>query len=423
MQSRNTADKQLTAAMGKLVLRATSSLDEPTENSSRIVLSAAADNVTADFVFESPRIAKKTNVDPELAGSSEVHVDKLMRKPSSRRTIRRRTLKISRETDGRQFRLEQFNWLKTVGTGTFGRVVLCEDSAVKDDTTPKYFAMKILRIRDVLRLKQVEHINNEKSILERLNHPFIVNLFWTKHDTSNLYMLLEYAPGGELFSYLRSVRRFSSGTAMFYAAEIILALEYLHERSIVYRDLKPENLLLDAEGHIKVTDFGFAKEINERIAYTLCGTPDYLAPEIILGRGYNKGVDYWAFGILCYEMLVGHPPFFSDNPMGIYEKILDGLVRWPKTMDLVAKDLIKKLLAGDRTKRLGCMKEGVGEIKSHKWFRPINWTSCYERKLEPPYVPKVSHPGDARNFDDYPEDWSDTDSSVTEDQLAIFQDF
>ncbi|GAU95608.1 hypothetical protein RvY_07198-3 [Ramazzottius varieornatus] len=264
MQSRNTADKQLTAAMGKLVLRATSSLDEPTENSSRIVLSAAADNVTADFVFESPRIAKKTNVDPELAGSSEVHVDKLMRKPSSRRTIRRRTLKISRETDGRQFRLEQFNWLKTVGTGTFGRVVLCEDSAVKDDTTPKYFAMKILRIRDVLRLKQVEHINNEKSILERLNHPFIVNLFWTKHDTSNLYMLLEYAPGGELFSYLRSVRRFSSGTAMFYAAEIILALEYLHERSIVYRDLKPENLLLDAEGHIKVTDFGFAKEINER---------------------------------------------------------------------------------------------------------------------------------------------------------------
>ncbi|OQV20733.1 Protein kinase DC2 [Hypsibius exemplaris] len=396
----------------------------------RIVLSAT-DNVCADFVFESPRTAaassanKKTvtatatvtTATEEVIGS-DVHVERLFRKPSVRRTVRRRPV---RKAD-REFKLGQFNWLKTVGTGTFGRVVLCEDATVKDDKTPKFFAMKILRIRDVLRLKQVEHIKDEKSILEQLDHPFIVKLFWSKHDSANLYMLLEYAPGGELFSYLRSVRRFSSGAAMFYAAEIILALEYLHERFIVYRDLKPENLLLDSQGHIKVTDFGFAKEISDR-TWTLCGTPEYLAPEIIQSRGYNKAVDYWAFGILCYEMLVGHPPFYSDNPIEVYQKILDGKIRWPKQIDLVAKDLIKKLLATDRTKRLGNMKNGVEDIKNHRWFRPINWASCLERNLEPPYVPKVGHPGDARNFDDYPEDWSDTDSTVTAEELQIFQDF
>ncbi|OQV20732.1 Protein kinase DC2 [Hypsibius exemplaris] len=444
----------------------------------RIVLSAT-DNVCADFVFESPRTAaassanKKTvtatatvtTATEEVIGS-DVHVERLFRKPSVRRTVRRRPV---RKAD-REFKLGQFNWLKTVGTGTFGRVVLCEDATVKDDKTPKFFAMKILRIRDVLRLKQVEHIKDEKSILEQLDHPFIVKLFWSKHDSANLYMLLEYAPGGELFSYLRSVRRFSSGAAMFYAAEIILALEYLHERFIVYRDLKPENLLLDSQGHIKVTDFGFAKEISDSSpainhnnhpaptitdpfpnsytsspvspssstefqsidvsvaaslprTWTLCGTPEYLAPEIIQSRGYNKAVDYWAFGILCYEMLVGHPPFYSDNPIEVYQKILDGKIRWPKQIDLVAKDLIKKLLATDRTKRLGNMKNGVEDIKNHRWFRPINWASCLERNLEPPYVPKVGHPGDARNFDDYPEDWSDTDSTVTAEELQIFQDF
>ncbi|XP_055327423.1 cAMP-dependent protein kinase catalytic subunit PRKX-like [Paramacrobiotus metropolitanus] len=406
----------VTFTMGKLTLggaTATSGLNSPKSTARPRIALTATDNVCADFVFETPRVKEPVATIP-----TSIHVERLIKKPSTRRFRRKTT--VFRNKD--RFKLEQFNWLKTVGTGTFGRVVLCEDATIKDDENSKYYAMKILRISDVLRLKQVEHIRDEKGILEQLDHPFIVKLLWTQHDSANLYMLLEYSPGGELFGYLRSVRRFTSGGAMFYAAEIILALEYLHERFIIYRDLKPENLLLDAEGHIKVTDFGFAKEVSDR-TWTLCGTPEYLAPEIIQSRGYNKAVDYWAFGILCFEMLVGHPPFYSDNPIEVYQKILDGKIRWPKQIDLVAKDLIKKLLTADRTKRLGNMKNGVEDIKGHRWFRPINWIQCLERKLEPPYVPKVGHPGDARNFDDYPEDWSDSDSSVTPEQLAIFQDF
>ncbi|GBM92702.1 Protein kinase DC2 [Araneus ventricosus] len=235
-------------------------------------------------------------------------------------------------------------------TGSFGRVVLCRRK--KDN---RYYAMKILEIADVIQLKQVDHVKNEKSLLVQVQHPFIIELLWTHHDESCLYMLFEYACGGELFTYLRNAGRFCSTTSMFYAAEIVLALEYLHKLNIAYRDLKPENLLLDRDGHLKITDFGFAKKLTDK-TWTLCGTPEYLAPEIIQSKGHNKAVDWWALGILIYEMLAGFPPFFDTNPFAIYEKILAGKIDWPKHIDPIAKDLIKKLLVPDRAKRLGNMK-------------------------------------------------------------------
>jgi len=316
-----------------------------------------------------------------------------------------------------QYKLEDFDMVKTIGTGTFARVCLCRERTSRD-----YFALKILAIHDVIRLKQVEHVKNEKNILKEINHPFLVDLAWNSKDKSFLYMLFPYVSGGELFSYLRSAGRFNSSTTFFYSAEIVSALDYLHSLSVVYRDLKPENLLLDRDGHLKITDFGFAKRISDR-TWTLCGTPEYLAPEIIQSKGHNRAVDWWALGILVYEMLAGYPPFFDDNPFGIYEKILSGKIEWPRHVDPVAKDLIKKFLVQDRTKRLGNMKNGTEDVKRHRWFKSVDWEEVYYKQLKPPIIPKVSYEGDTRNFDDYPEtDWRQV-PSVSEREFRMFEDF
>ncbi|XP_037052473.1 cAMP-dependent protein kinase catalytic subunit 3 [Bradysia coprophila] len=321
------------------------------------------------------------------------------------------------EENTKEYEIDDFQIIKTIGTGTFGRVCLCLDKK-----TETFCAMKILAMADVIRLKQVEHVKNEKSILSEINHPFIVNLRWYTRDDCCLYMLFEYVVGGELFSYLRNAGRFNSSTANFYASEIVLALEYLHSMSIVYRDLKPENLLIDRDGHLKITDFGFAKKLKDR-TWTLCGTPEYLAPEIIQSKGHNRAVDWWALGVLIYEMLVGYPPFYDDNPFGIYEKILSGKIDWARHIDPIAKDLVKKLLVPDRTKRMGNMKNGADDIKRHRWFKHLDWDDVYHKKLTPPMIPKVSFAGDSSNFDEYPEtDWRAA-RSLDKIELQLFEDF
>jgi len=303
--------------------------------------------------------------------------------------------------DRKNFTLKKVELLRTVGTGTFGRVMV-----VREKETSIYYALKILVIDDVIRMKQVEHVKNEKLILEMVNHPYIVDLFWTRHDVKFLYMLLEYICGGELFTYLRNQGKFSNEIGLFYSCEIISALAYLHGLQIVYRDLKPENILIDQSGHVKITDFGFAKVLRDR-TYTMCGTPEYLAPEIIQGKGYNKAVDWWALGVLIYEMLVGNPPFFDDNPMNIYQKIINNNFDFPHNIvEPDARDLIRKLLVSDRTKRLGNMKDGSDDVLNHKWFANISWSDVFDRKLKPIIIPQVSHSGDTRCYDKYDEqDW------------------
>lgn len=175
----------------------------------------------------------------------------------------------------------------------------------------------------MIKLKQIDHVRHEREILGEVSgHPFITNLLASFSDHDCLYLLLDYVPGGELFSYLRKFRRFDQGMARFYAAEIVLVLEYLHEKQggVAYRDLKPENLLLDEEGHIKLVDFGFAKRLGSTETYTLCGTPEYLAPEVIHNKGHTTAVDWWALGILIYEFLTGYPPFWHQNPIEIYKQ-------------------------------------------------------------------------------------------------------
>ncbi|XP_029785442.1 cAMP-dependent protein kinase catalytic subunit PRKX isoform X1 [Suricata suricatta] len=316
-----------------------------------------------------------------------------------------------------QQRVSEGSLWRVLCTGTFGRVQL-----VKDKTAKHFFALKVMSIPDVIRLKQEQHVHNEKSVLKEVSHPFLVKLFWTCHDERFLYMLMEFVPGGELFTYLRNRGRFSGGTGLFYSAEIVCAIEYLHSKHIVYRDLKPENILLDRDGHIKLTDFGFAKKLVDK-TWTLCGTPEYLAPEVIQSKGHGRAVDWWALGILIFEMHSGFPPFFDDNPFGIYQKILAGKIDFPRHLDFSVKDLIKKLLVVDRTRRLGNMKNGAEDVKRHRWFRTVDWEAVPQRKLKPPIVPKLCGEGDTSNFDAYPDSSWNTAPPVSAKDLEVFKNF
>jgi protein kinase X len=249
-------------------------------------------------------------------------------------------------------------------------------------------------------------------------------LFWSYHDDNYLYMLLEYVPGGELFSYLRNAHKFENDKALFYATEITSALASMHEKDIIYRDMKPENVLIDQGGHVKLTDFGFAKKVKDR-TWTLCGTPEYLAPEIIQSKGHGKAVDWWSLGILIYEMLAGFPPFFDENPFDIYRKILEGRLEFPRHFEAHARDLIKKLLIADRTKRLGCLRRGTKDVMEHKWFssRGFTWEDVYKKKLVPPFVPIVSHAGDHQNFEDFDEDEEFSTECASADERMLFENF
>merc|ERR1719359_2206458 len=260
----------------------------------------------------------------------------------------------------------------------------------------------MLKKAAIIRLKQVDHIVSEKNILVMLKHPFIVAMHGCFHDSRFLFLLLEYIVGGEFFTHLRKNGHFENETAMFYGAQIASIFEYCHGLNIIYRDLKPENILLCADGYLKLTDFGFAKLIEYR-TYTLCGTPEYIAPEVLLNKGHGKPVDWWTLGILIYEMIVGQPPFCDEEPMGIYQKILSGKIVFPKLFDKNAKGLVKKLLTADLGKRYGNLKNGVEDIKQHKWFNPIDWEKLLQKEIEPPFKPSVKSSTDTSNFDDYPD--------------------
>ncbi|OMJ10255.1 cAMP-dependent protein kinase catalytic subunit PRKX [Smittium culicis] len=299
--------------------------------------------------------------------------------------------------------LDDFAVIKTLGTGTFGRVYLCKER--KSNT---FHAIKVLKKAQVVKLKQVEHISNEKNILSFIKHSFIVNLKCSFQDVRNLYMVMEFVPGGELFSHLRRAGRFPTDVARFYASEIVLAIEYLHKHNIIYRDMKPENLLLDREGHIKIADFGFAKYVTDR-TWTLCGTPEYLAPEIIRGKGHGKPVDWWAIGILIFEMIVGYPPFYDNNPFGTYGKILAGELSYPSFVSHSTRDIISCLLTVDVGRRLGNLSGGSNDVKMHPWFFKICWYDIINRLIIPPIIPSYGFPGDSSNFDTYPEPPSDSE--------------
>lgn len=273
---------------------------------------------------------------------------------------------------------------------------------VRHKATEAHYALKILKKTEIIRLKQVDHIRSEVTLLKLIKHPFVVNLMGHFQDETRLYMVLEFVRGGELFSHLRREGRFFNDHARYYAEQVLLAFAHMHEHNVVYRDLKPENLLISDTGTIKITDFGFAKQITDK-TWTLCGTPEYLAPEIIQSKGHGKPVDWWALGILCFEMLAGYPPFYDENPFGIYQKILTGRIEFPRQFDARAKDFIRRLLTIDKKKRLGSYGKKSQEVKSHKWFENTDWEAVFNMTTTAPFIPAVAYEDDTTNFDPYPD--------------------
>ncbi|SCW03174.1 LAFE_0G04588g1_1 [Lachancea fermentati] len=304
----------------------------------------------------------------------------------------------SRKTSGK-YNLHDFQILRTLGTGSFGRVHL-----VRSNHNGRFYAMKVLKKRTIVKLKQVEHTNDERRMLSIVSHPFIIRMWGTFQDAEQVFMIMDYIEGGELFSLLRKSQRFPNPVAKFYAAEVCLALEYLHSKDIIYRDLKPENVLLDKNGHIKITDFGFAKFVPD-VTYTLCGTPDYIAPEVVSTKPYNKSVDWWSFGILIYEMLAGYTPFYDSNTMKTYENILNAPLQFPSFFHPDVKNLLSQLITRDLSKRLGNLQNGSEDVKNHPWFSEVVWEKLLCRNIETPYEPPIqSGQGDASQYDRYPEE-------------------
>ena len=299
----------------------------------------------------------------------------------------------------RKMAATDFEPLRCLGKGTYGTVLL-----VKQQSTGKLYAQKQFRKASLTVQKQlVEQTKTERVILESINrHPFVVKLFYAFQDHEKLYLILEYAQGGELFTRMLTERMFPEDTAAFYMAEMVLALEHLHHNvGVVYRDLKPENCLLDAEGHLLLTDFGLSKVAvdGEYRCRSMTGTLEYMAPEVILQQNYGTAVDWWSFGILGFDLLTGSSPFRANNDAKVREKILKAKLVLPYFLSADAKDLLTRLLRKEPKKRLGAsMPKDMHAIKNHRFFRKIDWKALEKREVEPPIKPLITDPELAENF-------------------------
>uniref|UniRef100_A0A8C5D2H9 Protein kinase C n=1 Tax=Gouania willdenowi TaxID=441366 RepID=A0A8C5D2H9_GOUWI len=289
--------------------------------------------------------------------------------------------------------VDNFVFHKVLGKGSFGKVLLAELKG-----RGEYFAVKALKKDVVLMDDDVECTMIEKRVLALAwENPFLTHLYSTFQTKEHLFFVMEYLNGGDLMFHIQEKGRFELYRASFYSAEIICGLQFLHSKGIIYRDLKLDNVMLDQEGHIKIADFGMCKEnvFGENRATTFCGTPDYIAPEILLGQKYSFSVDWWSFGVLLYEMLIGQSPFHGDDEDELFESIRMDTPHYPRWINKEAKDLLEQLFERDPTRRLGV----VGDIRSHSFFKPFNWQALEQRKIEPPFKPKVKSPNDCSNFD------------------------
>ena len=293
--------------------------------------------------------------------------------------------------------IKDFQKIKLLGKGSFGEVFL-----VKYIKTNKIYAMKILDKNKVIEGGQVEHTKIERDLLVNINCPFIVEIKFAFQDKENLYIITEFLQGGELFFHLHKEKRFTNDKAKFYVAEIVVAIEYLHKKKIVYRDLKPENVLISDTGHVKLTDFGLSKifKKSKEKAYTICGTPQYLAPEVILSEnGYDSTIDWWSLGCVLYELLIGRAPYRICLGDSLNEDLYKKKILIPDYVCEDAKDLITKLLVIEPKKRLGYGENGAKKIKHHPFFKGINWDDVWNQKLNPPFIPDLKDETDLSYFD------------------------
>ncbi|CAH1389278.1 unnamed protein product [Nezara viridula] len=302
----------------------------------------------------------------------------------------------SKSSGKKKVTLKNFEFLKVLGKGTFGKVILCREKA-----TGRLYAIKILKKEVIIQKDEVTHTLTENRVLRTTSHPFLISLKYSFQTADRLCFVMEYVNGGELFFHLSRERVFSEDRTRFYGAEIISALGYLHEEGIIYRDLKLENLLLDKDGHIKIADFGLCKEdiTYGRTTKTFCGTPEYLAPEVLEDNNYGRAVDWWGVGVVMYEMMCGRLPFYNKDHDVLFTLILMEEVKFPRSISSEARDLLGGLLVKDPNRRLGGGPDDAKDIKAHVFFSSINWTDLYQKKIQPPFKPLVTSDTDTSYFD------------------------
>eukprot|EP01026_Neomeris_dumetosa_P071972 TRINITY_DN7304_c0_g1_i2.p1 TRINITY_DN7304_c0_g1~~TRINITY_DN7304_c0_g1_i2.p1 ORF type:complete len:483 (-),score=64.15 TRINITY_DN7304_c0_g1_i2:150-1409(-) len=339
----------------------------------------------------------------------------------------------------KKFTVNDFDLLTIIGRGAFGEV-----RVVKEKNSDKICAMKKLKKEEMIRRGQVEHVNAERNVLVEVDSPYVVQLYYSFQDEDFLYLIMEFCSGGDLMTLLMKKDILSDDETRYYMASTILALETVHNKGYIHRDIKPDNLLLDREGHMKLSDFGLCKPIDisslptiqedaeavgsmlsatsgrgartqaeqiqnwklnrRQLAFSTVGTPDYIAPEVLMKKGYGMECDWWSVGAIMFECLIGYPPFYSDDPMTTCRKIVNWktYLRFPSDVPVTteAKDLMKRLMC-DVNDRLGT-RGGIEEIKGHPYFAGIDWQNLY--KQTPPYVPPVKHDLDTQNFEDFQEE-------------------
>ncbi|KAM1095191.1 hypothetical protein ACFX13_010275 [Malus domestica] len=309
--------------------------------------------------------------------------------------------------------IEDFEVLKVVGQGAFAKVY-----QVRKKGTSEIYAMKVMRKDKIMEKNHAEYMKAERDILTKIDHPFIIQLRYSFQTKYRLYLVLDFVNGGHLFFQLYHHGLFREELGRIYAAEIVSAVAHLHANGIMHRDLKPENILLDSDGHAMLTDFGLAKQLEENTrSNSMCGTVEYMPPEIVLGKGHDKAADWWSVGVLMFEMLTGKPPF-TGNREKIQQKIVKEKIKLPSFLSSEAHSLLKALLHKDPSKRLGSGPLGSEDIKRHKWFKPINWKKLDARQIQPSFRPEVAGKHCIANFDKCWTDMSVVDSPAASPNAA-----
>jgi len=338
----------------------------------------------------------KETVDSVDMGGDEEGGSRSVEETDPFETIFAKRGEVQKRSGSMKLTFENFEFLKVLGKGTFGKVILC-----REKSSNHLYAIKILKKEVIIKKDEVEHTMTENRVLQSTRHPFLIGLKYSFTTQDRLCFVMEYVNGGELFFHLSRERQFTEDRTRFYGAEIICAIEYLHKRGIIYRDLKLENLLLDKDGHIKIADFGLCKEDIQwgKTTKTFCGTPEYLAPEVLEDNDYGRAVDWWGVGVVMYEMVVGRLPFYNRDHDILFELILMEEVRFPKTLSSEAKDLLGGLLIKDPLRRLGGGPEDASAVKAHSFFHSINWADLEKKRITPPFKPQVVNDTDTRYFD------------------------